>query len=70
MTYIAMLRGINVSGKNIIKMEELKSPLKSLRFENLKTYIQSGNIVFGAEKTSPLALSQIIQKKILVSSFR
>jgi uncharacterized protein (DUF1697 family) len=65
MTYIAMLRGINVSGKNIIKMEELKSSLKSLKFENLKTYIQSGNIVFGAEKTSPPALSKFIQKKIL-----
>jgi uncharacterized protein (DUF1697 family) len=65
MVYIAMLRGINVSGKNILKMEALKSSLKSLKFENLKTYIQSGNVVFGAEKTSTTALSQLIHKKIL-----
>lgn len=45
-TYIAVLRGINVSGKNIIKMDALKSALQSNGFKQVKTYIQSGNIVF------------------------
>ncbi len=46
MVYIALLRGINVSGKNIIKMVELKAMMERLKFNHVKTYIQSGNIVF------------------------
>ncbi len=46
MKYIAILRGINVSGKNIIKMADLKSALLSNGYANVKTYIQSGNLVF------------------------
>ena len=45
-TYISLLRGINVSGQNKIKMAELKSLYESLSFENVTTYIQSGNVVF------------------------
>lgn len=44
--HLALLRGINVSGKNIIKMEELKKTMISKGFFNVKTYIQSGNIFF------------------------
>lgn len=44
--YIALLRGINVGGKNIIKMADLKKLFESLGLLNAKTYIQSGNIVF------------------------
>lgn len=44
-TYIVFLRGINVSGKNIIKMADLKKLLSDNNFENVQTYIQSGNIV-------------------------
>ncbi len=44
--YISMLRGINVSGRNKIKMEELKRLYESLDFINVKTYIQSGNVIF------------------------
>ena len=44
--YIAILRGINVSGQKLMKMAELKTYLKDLNFNNVITYIQSGNISF------------------------
>ena len=46
MTYIALLRGINVGGKRIIKMAELKDVLVALGLKAVKTYIQSGNVFF------------------------
>jgi uncharacterized protein (DUF1697 family) len=64
-TYIALLRGINVSGHRMINMEELKKVLASLNFKNLRTYIQSGNIIFETEKTDPLFLEKQIGEKIL-----
>jgi len=45
-TYISMLRGINVGGRNKIKMDQLKDLYKSLGFANIHSYIQSGNIIF------------------------
>ncbi len=45
-TYIAILRGINVSGKNKILMQDLIALFESLNFKNVKSYIQSGNVVF------------------------
>lgn len=45
-TYVALLRGVNVGGKNKIKMADLRNQLSLLGFENVKTYIQSGNIIF------------------------
>lgn len=44
--YIVLLRGINVSGKHIIKMNEFKVHLEKLGFDNVHSYIQSGNFVF------------------------
>jgi len=44
--YVAMLRGVNVSGSNIVRMAELAAMCESLRLVNPRTYIQSGNIVF------------------------
>ncbi len=46
MKYAAFLRGINVGGKNKIKMEILREMCAALGFENVKTYINSGNIIF------------------------
>mgnify|MGYP000462907646 CR=1 FL=1 len=43
---LALLRGINVGGNNLIKMAELKKLFEEKGFENVKTYIQSGNILF------------------------
>jgi len=50
-TYIALLRGINVSGQKRIKMADLRDLLQALQFQQIRTYIQSGNIVFSFEKT-------------------
>lgn len=44
-TYFVLLRGVNVSGKNIIKMAILKDLLIKNDFKNVTTYIQSGNII-------------------------
>lgn len=55
-SYIILLRGINVSGKNIIKMIDLKELLENNHFKDVKTYIQSGNIII---KTNDQTSNQI-----------
>nr|WP_319269379.1 DUF1697 domain-containing protein [uncultured Draconibacterium sp.] len=64
-TYVAILRGINVSGKNKIKMDALKSSFSELGFYQVQTYIQSGNVVFLYPETSPGKLADLINNKIL-----
>lgn len=64
-TYIALLRGINVSGKNLLKMGVLRSELAHLGFSNIQTYIQSGNIVFTAPIAPEIALSSQIAELLL-----
>jgi len=64
-TYIALLRGINVSGKNMIKMNELLIHLSSLNFKNIRTYIQSGNIIFESDLMDENLLEKSIHEKIL-----
>lgn len=63
-TYIALLRGINVSGHKIIKMAELKKMFENLGFQNVKTYIQSGNVVFQTNETAIPKLEKSIRKGI------
>jgi uncharacterized protein (DUF1697 family) len=46
--YIALLRGINVGGNNIIKMSELKTSFERQGFRDVVTYINSGNILFNS----------------------
>jgi uncharacterized protein (DUF1697 family) len=48
-TYIALFRGINVGGKNALPMKDLRSIFERLGASNVKTYIQSGNVVFQSE---------------------
>lgn len=48
-TYLALLRGINVGGKNKVPMAELKALLEEMGLEEVRTYIQSGNAVFASE---------------------
>lgn len=50
MKYILLLRGINVGGNNKVSMKELKENLAALRFENIITYINSGNIIFSSNE--------------------
>jgi len=63
-TYIALLRGINVSGKNKIDMKGLKAAFESLGFSRVKTYIQSGNIVFDSTEINKSELKVMIEEKI------
>lgn len=63
-TYLAILRGINVSGKNLIKMAELKVLLQGKGLTDVQTYIQSGNVVFKYKPTVPAKLSDLISKTI------
>jgi uncharacterized protein (DUF1697 family) len=63
-TYLSILRGINVGGRKKIKMTDLKELYQSLDLKNVKTYIQSGNVVFKHIETSPLELADQIEKKI------
>ncbi len=65
--YIAMLRGVNVAGHNTIKMEVLRGLCQGLGFQNVETYVQSGNIVFQAATENPAGLSKRIGETILQS---
>ena len=56
MRYVALLRGINVTGKNMIKMETLRATFESLGFKNVKSYINSGNLAFDYAKTAEAKL--------------
>ncbi|MEV3902368.1 DUF1697 domain-containing protein [Mycobacterium sp. NPDC050551] len=47
--YVALLRGINVGGRNKISMADLRSVFESLEFEDVTTYIQSGNVLFSSD---------------------
>jgi uncharacterized protein (DUF1697 family) len=63
-TYIALLRGINVGGNNKLPMRALTGLLEELGLQQVKTYIQSGNVVLQTERTDPAALSQEITAAI------
>ena len=64
-TYISLLRGINVSGQKKIKMEELISLYAALGFQNVQTYIQSGNVVFQSQNPDAVELSRNIEAGIV-----
>ncbi|MEL1242654.1 DUF1697 domain-containing protein [Flavobacterium sp. DGU11] len=64
--YLALLRGINVSGKKIIKMEDLRKLMEAAGYGNVKTYIQSGNVIFTSDEKSKEKISKVIEKLIEV----
>jgi uncharacterized protein (DUF1697 family) len=64
-TYIAILRGINVGGKKPMKMQALKDLFEKLGFENVQTYIQSGNVVFKYKKENVDTIATTLSKNIL-----
>ncbi|MHC1782496.1 MAG: DUF1697 domain-containing protein [Anaerolineaceae bacterium] len=63
-TFVALLRGINVSGHNSIQMPALKSLFEGLGFSNVRTYLQSGNVVFDSHPDDWTALSTAIPDEI------
>ena len=62
--YVAFLRGINVGGNNLIKMEELRRALAALRFKNVRTFIASGNVIFESGETKRELLAAQIERKV------
>ena len=65
MTYITILRGINLGSHNVIKMEALRKVFAAAGFGNVRTYIQSGNVVFEAEATNTSELAAQVSTIIL-----
>jgi uncharacterized protein (DUF1697 family) len=63
-TYIAFLRGINVGGRNKMPMLALRQALETSGFKNVRTYIQSGNVVFESGLGSADVITTSIKKTI------
>jgi uncharacterized protein (DUF1697 family) len=63
-TFISMLRGVNLVSHNRMKMEALRTSLGALGFEQVQTYIQSGNVVFRSQESSAAKLCEKIEKQI------
>jgi uncharacterized protein (DUF1697 family) len=59
--YVALLRGINVGGKNLIRMPALKACFEANGFEDVATYIQSGNVLFASSATPAPELTRRIE---------
>ena len=62
--YVALLRGINVGGSNLIRMPALKACFEAERLQDVATYIQSGNVLFTADRSSQQALTARIEKAL------
>jgi len=63
-SYIALLRGINVGGKNIIKMETLKQAFIDMEFSDVITYIQSGNVIFKTQESDKSDLTKRVENHL------
>ena len=66
-SYVALLRGVNVGGKNMVKMADLKAAFEEAGFRNVSAYINSGNILFESERDE--AAIQAICTTLLVQKF-
>lgn len=62
--YIALLRGVNLVKRNRMKMEELRAVFESLKFKDVQTYIQSGNVVFRAPEQETAKLARRIETAV------
>jgi uncharacterized protein (DUF1697 family) len=62
--YLALLRGINVSGHNMVKMDALKKMLEKMGFQNVETYIQSGNVFLDSEDENTASIGFKIKQEI------
>jgi uncharacterized protein (DUF1697 family) len=67
-TYIILIRGINVGGKNKVPMAELKARLEELGFENVITYIQSGNVILQSKLDATTVAANI--ETMLIKKFK
>ncbi len=63
-TWVVLLRGINVGGNNILPMKELKALCDGLGFQDVQTYIQSGNCVFRSDLPDAITVSSRLEEAI------
>ena len=64
-TYIVLLRGINVGGHKKVPMAELRTLLAKSGFEDVKTYIQSGNVILKSSEEKSASIEHIVQSAIM-----
>lgn len=64
MKYISLLRGINISGKNKISMSELKLELEKNKYQNVSTYLNSGNVIYESDIDNKESIMKDIHKII------
>lgn len=64
MLYVALLRGINVGGNNVITMSELRACFEAQGFHAVSTYIQSGNVIFDAGRAGSAALTRRVERAL------
>ena len=64
-TCVALLRGVNVGGKGIIRMSSLKKTFEDLGFERVSTYINSGNVIFRTRERNAARLEKRIEQRVL-----
>jgi len=62
--YVALLRGINVGGRNMVAMADLRQVAASLGHTDVATYIQSGNLVFTSPQTDTIKLADVLEREI------
>ena len=62
--YIAFLRGINISGKNKVSMAELKKGFERLDYTDVKTYLNSGNVIFSNDEADTIRTTSRIEEMI------
>ena len=64
MRCVALLRGINVSGRKIAPMTELRRAFESLSFKNVRTYAKSGNVIFDCKRAETVKIAQCVEEKL------
>ena len=64
MKYIALLRGINIGRNKRIKMADLVKTFEALGFKKIKTYLQSGNVIFNYDSIDTAKIAENIEEKI------
>jgi len=62
--YIAFLRGVNISGKNKVPMAELKKDFEKFDFGEVKTYLNSGNVIFSSDENNTEKMAKQIERMI------
>jgi uncharacterized protein (DUF1697 family) len=62
--FVALLRGVNVGGNNMISMKSLKESFETIGFANVSTYINSGNLIFQSKEDDPRKLERKIEQML------